>query len=95
MYNYYGCLYYTSKHPPSLPPSLQHRGSIVDEWNIPYDEVRIVERVGRGPMGEVSRGYWHGEVAIKKFCLDNATQEHLKKFREEVRSKREVEEWKN
>lgn len=64
---------------------MQHRNSIIDEWNIPYDEVRIVERVGRGPLGEVSRGYWHGQVAVKTFCLDETTsQRHLQKFKEEV-----------
>lgn len=64
---------------------MQHRNSVIDEWNIPYDEVRIVERVGRGPLGEVFRGYWHGQVAVKTFCLDEtASQRHLQKFKEEV-----------
>ena len=58
---------------------------MVDEWNIAYDEVRIVERVGRGPLGEVFQGSWHGQVAIKKFCLDEtSSRRHLHKLREEV-----------
>ena len=45
-----------------------------------------MERLSRGPLGEVFRGYWHGEVAVKRFCLDmNASQSHLRKFKEEVR----------
>ena len=58
----------------------------MDEWNIPYDEVKLMERVGRGPLGEVFKGYWHGQVAIKTFCLDNdsCSKRQLHKLREEV-----------
>lgn len=72
------------------PSSMQHRNSVIDEWNIPYGEVRIVERVGRGPLGEVSRGYWHGQVAVKTFCLndtcldDTTSQLHLQRLKQEV-----------
>ena len=44
-----------------------------------------MERVGRGPLGEVFRGHWHGQVAVKRFCLEGTTSERdLKKFKEEV-----------
>ena len=62
----------------------QHRNSIVDEWNIPYENIRILERVGCGPVGEVYRGNWHGEVAIKRFNLLDATPEQIGRFKEEV-----------
>lgn len=65
-------------------PSPQHRNSVVDEWNIPYDTIRLQDLVGRGPVGEVFRGYWHGEVAIKRFHWQDATDEQLARFKEEV-----------
>lgn len=44
-----------------------------------------MERVGRGPLGDVFQGYWHGQVAIKKFCLDETgSKRQLHKLREEV-----------
>lgn len=65
--------------------TVRHRNSVVDEWNIPYDDIKLHELVGRGPLGEVFRGYWHGEVAIKRFYLQSeATPEQLIKFKEEV-----------
>ena len=58
---------------------------MVDEWNIFYHELKVGEKKGRGPLGEVFEGYWHGQVAIKKLCLDkNCSQRHLRKLREEV-----------
>ena len=71
--------------------SLQHRNSVVDEWNIPYSDIRIIELLGRDPVAELYRGYWHGEVAIKRFYLPNATPEQISWFKEEVRVQREGE----
>ena len=56
----------------------------MDEWNIPYSDIRIIELLGRDPVAEVYRGYWHGEVAIKRFYLPNATPEQISWFKEEV-----------
>ena len=42
--------------------------------------------LGRDPVAEVYRGYWHGEVAIKRFYLPNATPEQISWFKEEVRA---------
>ena len=58
----------------------------MDEWNIPYSDIRIIELLGRDPVAEVYRGYWHGEVAIKRFYLPNATPEQISWFKEEVRA---------
>ena len=63
---------------------LQHRNSIIDEWSIPYDSIKVGDCIGRGPVGEVYRGYWHGEVAIKRFSMRNATPEQIDRFKEEV-----------
>lgn len=57
---------------------------MIDEWIVPYDDVRLIEKLGSGPVAEVHKAYWHGEVAIKKFVLPNATSKQLQKFKEEV-----------
>lgn len=57
----------------------------MDEWIIPYNDVKLLEKLGSGPIAEVYKGYWHGEVAVKRFLLPNATQKQINKFREEVR----------
>ena len=44
----------------------------------------MLECIGRGPVDEVYKGYWHGEVAIKKFHLQDATTEQLDRFKEEA-----------
>lgn len=56
----------------------------MDEWIIPYNDVKLQEKLGSGPIAEVYKGYWHGEVAVKRFLLPNATQKQINKFREEV-----------
>ncbi len=57
---------------------------MIDEWDIPYDDIRLLDMLTRGPVVEVYRGYWHGEVAIKKFILPDATPEQIEKFKDEV-----------
>lgn len=63
---------------------MQHRNSIIDEWSIPYDSIKMMECVGRGPVGMVYRGYWHGEVAIKRFSMPDASPDQINRFKEEV-----------
>ena len=63
---------------------LQPRSSVVDEWIIPYDDLRLKERIATGPVSELHKGYWHGEVAILTFNVKNATAEQLLKFRQQV-----------
>lgn len=55
------------------------------EWDIPFEELRIGEPIGTGRFGTVYRGYWHGDVAIKVFKMDNLNDEKaLDQFRMEV-----------
>ncbi|XP_019848730.1 PREDICTED: uncharacterized protein LOC109580226 [Amphimedon queenslandica] len=63
---------------------IRHRNSVVDEWIIPYNDLKLLEKLGSGPVAEVYKGYWHGEVAVKRFVLPNATPKQINKFREEV-----------
>ena len=44
----------------------------------------MVERIGSGAIAEVFKGYWHGEVAVKRFLLPDATPNQIMKFKEEV-----------
>ncbi|KAJ8679733.1 hypothetical protein QAD02_015520 [Eretmocerus hayati] len=40
------------------------------EWDIPYDELKIGDPIGKGRFGTVYRGNWHGDVAIKVLNMD-------------------------
>eukprot|EP00250_Pteridium_aquilinum_P013535 c21400_g1_i1 orf=852-4133(-) len=58
----------------------------VAEWEIPWEELVIGERIGLGSYGEVYRGDWHGtEVAVKKFLDQDISGDALEEFRSEVR----------
>lgn len=35
------------------------------EWDIPYDDLALLEQIGTGRFGQVYRGLWHGDVAVK------------------------------
>ena len=57
---------------------------MVDEWNIPFESIRLAESIGKGRVSEVYRAYWHGEVALKRFFMPNANRLQVMKFKEEV-----------
>ncbi|KAI3858314.1 hypothetical protein MKX03_013845, partial [Papaver bracteatum] len=58
----------------------------VAEWEIPWEEIALGERIGLGSYGEVYRGDWHGtEVAVKKFLDQDISGDALEEFRSEVR----------
>jgi kinase suppressor of Ras 2 len=41
------------------------------EWDIPIDEVKTAEQIGRGRFGTVFKANWHGLVALKIFSVSN------------------------
>lgn len=72
------------------------QGSVTaQEWEIPYEDLVVNEEVGGGRLGhdQVLKGYWHGDVAIKKLNLPDEILSDEKvlsivqgMFREEVQN---------
>ncbi|KAL5112976.1 Kinase suppressor of Ras 2 [Taenia crassiceps] len=58
------------------------------EWNIPLQNLQLGEMIGRGVIGTVYRGKWHGEVAVKKIDILNDNDDNgasfLNSFKREV-----------
>ncbi|PKU80100.1 serine/threonine-protein kinase EDR1-like [Dendrobium catenatum] len=79
----------------SLSPS---RSSRIDpmlddvaEWEIPWEDLVIGERIGLGSYGEVYRADWNDkEVAVKKFLDQDFYGDALDEFRSEVRIMRRL-----
>ncbi|XP_020693569.1 probable serine/threonine-protein kinase SIS8 isoform X1 [Dendrobium catenatum] len=58
----------------------------VAEWEIPWEDLQIGERIGLGSYGEVYRADWNGtDVAVKKFLDQDLSGDALELFRFEVR----------
>ncbi|KAF8407660.1 hypothetical protein HHK36_006795 [Tetracentron sinense] len=58
----------------------------VVEWEIPWEEITLGDRIGLGSYGEVYRGDWHGtEVAVKKFLDQDISGDALEEFISEAR----------
>ncbi|GAB1603839.1 kinase suppressor of Ras 2-like isoform X1, partial [Argonauta hians] len=65
----------------------QHSLSVqLKEWNIPFEDITIGDRIGIGRFGIVHKGHWHGDVAIKKLNIDPTSdfQAQLSAFKLEV-----------
>ncbi|EOY29896.1 Map3k delta-1 protein kinase isoform 3 [Theobroma cacao] len=57
----------------------------VSEWEIPWEDLQIGERIGIGSYGEVYRADWNGtEVAVKKFLDQDFSGDALIQFKCEV-----------
>jgi len=57
----------------------------IREWDIPYEELSIGDRIGSGRFSSVHAGQWHGDVAIKLIRMDDLEDEHtLEAFRLDV-----------
>ncbi|KAL5559267.1 hypothetical protein UlMin_035478 [Ulmus minor] len=57
----------------------------VSEWEIPWEDLRIGERIGIGSYGEVYHADWNGtEVAVKKFLDQDVSGDALVQFKCEV-----------
>jgi len=55
------------------------------EWDIPYEELVIGDKIGSGRFSTVHQGNWHGDVAIKILNMENTDDEKtLEAFRDDV-----------
>jgi kinase suppressor of Ras 2 len=63
------------------------------EWEIPFEELNVVDEIDNGNFGsdQVLRGYWHGDVAVKRLHLpedilnnEKALEAVKEMFKEEV-----------
>ncbi|KAI8129424.1 Kinase suppressor of Ras 2 [Lucilia cuprina] len=55
------------------------------EWDIPYGDLQMLEKIGQGRFGTVHRALWHGSVAVKLLKEDYLDDEHmLEAFKLEV-----------
>jgi kinase suppressor of Ras 2 len=55
------------------------------EWDIPYDDLMLLEKIGQGRFGTVHRALWHGDVAVKLLREDYLGDERtLEAFKMEV-----------
>ncbi|KAH7651963.1 sterile alpha motif and leucine zipper containing kinase AZK protein [Dioscorea alata] len=58
----------------------------VAEYEIPWEDLQIGERIGLGSCGEVYRAEWNGtEVAVKKFLNQDLSGDAVEQFKCEVR----------
>lgn len=55
------------------------------EWDIPYSDLHLLEKIGKGRFGTVHRALWHGDVAVKLLKEDYLDDEQtLEAFKLEV-----------
>ena len=72
------------------PDTMMEEYDTVKQWEIPYKQLQIVERVGEGSFGEVFLAKWHGKVAVKRLKVQDPTPEEMKAFENEVNSMRKT-----
>lgn len=56
------------------------------EWDIPYEELKIADKIGSGRFSTVHQGQWHGDVAVKILDMENVEDDSatLEAFRLDV-----------
>lgn len=62
------------------------------EWEIPFDEVTVGDKIGTGRFGVVYKGQWHGAVAVKMLNMghDVDQRQYMEAFKQEVATLRKT-----
>ncbi|XP_033119345.1 kinase suppressor of Ras 1-like isoform X3 [Anneissia japonica] len=60
------------------------KSSVLSEWDIPVEKLDIKDLIGTGRFGKVYKGYWHGDVAVRKLDIDSNNEEERQAFKKEV-----------
>ena len=47
----------------------------IREWDIPYEELKIMDKISSGRFSTVHMENWHGDVAIKVLDVENLEDE--------------------
>jgi serine/threonine protein kinase len=56
------------------------------DWEIPYSELTLNERLGEGSTGRVFKGEWKGLPVAIKVIKQNLSNEMMEEFKKEVRA---------
>ena len=63
--------------------------AIPDEWDIPFGEIELGQKIGQGAFGDVLKGSWMGtDVAVKR--LQNMGKDASEDFKREVCLRKEL-----
>eukprot|EP00002_Diphylleia_rotans_P036047 TRINITY_DN7910_c0_g1_i4.p1 TRINITY_DN7910_c0_g1~~TRINITY_DN7910_c0_g1_i4.p1 ORF type:complete len:640 (-),score=79.87 TRINITY_DN7910_c0_g1_i4:70-1989(-) len=66
-------------------PTYRARTVVKNHWQIPYEDLKIIQQVGNGSFGVVSKGIWRDtEVAVKVLSNQNLGTKRLEEFKGEV-----------
>ncbi|XP_072163668.1 kinase suppressor of Ras 2-like isoform X2 [Diadema setosum] len=69
---------------PSTVATRKYSQKLLSEWDIPFEQLVILDLIGTGRFGSVHKGKWHGDVAIKMIDIDTDDEEQLQAFKREV-----------
>ncbi|KAM6965673.1 kinase suppressor of Ras 2 isoform 2-T2 [Aplochiton taeniatus] len=68
----------------NFPRKASQTSIFLQEWDIPIEQLEMGELIGMGRFGQVFRGRWHGEVAIRLIDIERDNEDQLKAFKREV-----------
>lgn len=68
----------------------QHFRETIEDWEIPWAEVLLSNKIGSGSFGTVFKAHWHGPVAVKILNLSDPSPAQLSAFNNEVATLRKT-----
>ncbi|XP_028400943.1 kinase suppressor of Ras 2-like [Dendronephthya gigantea] len=64
--------------------------SHLSEWTVNFNDIELGDCIGKGRIGEVYRGNWHGQVAVKVIDIKEPTAIQLQAFKMQVQTFRKT-----
>ena len=70
--------------------SLPRKKQDMNDWEIPFSDLKFGILKNYSEFCEIWSGYWHGDVSIKLWKVENPSEEFLDDFRNEIRTLRKL-----